>query len=327
MGVKVTEDDLAFLLRKCDAAGSACDCMAAVGQIRERLQRIGRTPRIGVDRLGDALAGLILAVESVFETDTITSQCDAISELVPRGSAWVTAIAALGEYRTNVRTLAPTCAALPIIPDELAVSVETMIPPVAPVSRLLHGGQAVRVDFFADNDAPPQGESHSLIEFLAGRVILRGGVPSAIVLESGCFPPYRIRHRLPTTREGVTHKFSIAGHEGYLTVGTYADGRLGETFIRISKEGSTLGGLLDAIGMLISVGLQFGVPLEVICEKLRDTRYEPNGPTTNPEIPVASSILDYVAAWFGQRFLGQPPRPMVDLDADLPTPGDGKAAE
>ncbi|MFN9625539.1 MAG: vitamin B12-dependent ribonucleotide reductase [Planctomycetota bacterium] len=115
---------------------------------------------------------------------------------------------------------------------------------------------------------------------------------------------YKVRReRLPDTRNSVTHKFSIAGHEGYINVGLYPDGRPGEVFITMAKEGSTIGGLMDSFGTAISLSLQYGVPLEVLVNKFSHTRFEPNGHTTNPEIRIAKSVVDYIFRWMGLTFL------------------------
>jgi ribonucleoside-diphosphate reductase alpha chain len=111
------------------------------------------------------------------------------------------------------------------------------------------------------------------------------------------------RERLPDTRNSVTHKFSIAGHEGYINVGLYPDGRPGEVFITMAKEGSTIGGLMDSFGTAISISLQYGVPLEVLVNKFSHTRFEPNGHTTNPDIRIAKSVVDYIFRWLGMTFL------------------------
>ncbi len=112
-----------------------------------------------------------------------------------------------------------------------------------------------------------------------------------------------LRRRLSDTRTAVTHKFDIAGHEGYLTVGTYDDGRPGELFITMAKEGSTIGGLMDSIGTLTSLALQYGVPLEALVKKFAHQRFEPSGFTKNPEIRNASSITDYVFRWMAFQFI------------------------
>jgi len=111
------------------------------------------------------------------------------------------------------------------------------------------------------------------------------------------------RRRLPDTRNSVTHKFSVAGHEGYLTVGLYEDGQPGELFITMAKEGSTVGGLMDVIGTCTSMALQYGVPLITLVDKFRHARFEPAGMTANREIPFAKSIIDYIFCWLGCRFI------------------------
>ncbi|MDX1964062.1 MAG: vitamin B12-dependent ribonucleotide reductase [Pirellulales bacterium] len=111
------------------------------------------------------------------------------------------------------------------------------------------------------------------------------------------------RERLPDTRQSLTHKFSVDGHEGYLTIGLYEDGRPGELFITMAKEGSTIGGLMDCFGTAISMGLQYGVPLEVYVNKFSHTRFEPLGFTKNPEIRMAKSVVDYIFRFMGITFL------------------------
>jgi ribonucleoside-diphosphate reductase alpha chain len=113
------------------------------------------------------------------------------------------------------------------------------------------------------------------------------------------------RKRLPDERRAVTHKFSIAGHEGYLTVGMYDDGTPGELFITMAKEGSTVSGLMDSLATATSLALQYGVPLRVLVEKFSHTRYEPAGFTNNPELPIAKSMTDYIFRWMGSKFLAQ----------------------
>src|SRR5213079_2412790 len=112
-----------------------------------------------------------------------------------------------------------------------------------------------------------------------------------------------LRRRLPDTRTAITHKFDIAGHEGYLTVGLFEDRQPGELFITMAKEGSTIGGLMDSIGTLTSMALQYGVPLEALTKKFAHQRFEPSGFTKNPEIRNASSIIDYVFRWMAIQFI------------------------
>jgi ribonucleoside-diphosphate reductase alpha chain len=123
-------------------------------------------------------------------------------------------------------------------------------------------------------------------------------------------PPRAVRHRLPGERASITHKFAIAGHEGYITVGLYKDGTPGELFIRMAKEGSTISGLMDSFAMAVSLALQHGVPIKLLCDKFQHTRFDPSGFTGNPEIPIAKSIVDYIFRWLGSRFL-----PKEDRDA------------
>src|SRR5260370_9691513 len=111
------------------------------------------------------------------------------------------------------------------------------------------------------------------------------------------------REKMPVERASVTHKFSVGGHEGYITVGMYADGRPGEIFIKMSKEGSTLAGAMDGLALTVSLGLQYGVPLKVFVDKLVNTRFEPSGISANPNIRFVSSGLDYIARWLGARFI------------------------
>jgi ribonucleoside-diphosphate reductase alpha chain len=119
-------------------------------------------------------------------------------------------------------------------------------------------------------------------------------------------PVYRPqRRRLPDERAGITHKFTIQGNEGYLIVGLYNDGSPGEIFVVMSKEGSTISGLMDAFSTSISLALQYGVPLRVLVNKFTHTRFEPSGWTNNPEIRVAKSVVDYIFRWLGLKFLSK----------------------
>jgi len=111
------------------------------------------------------------------------------------------------------------------------------------------------------------------------------------------------RRKLPDERKSITHKFSIGGHEGYIIVGMYDEGTPGEVFIKMAKEGSTLSGFMDGLALSISVGLQYGVPLKAIVDKLTNTRFEPSGFTENPAIRYSSSVLDYIARWLGGKFI------------------------
>jgi ribonucleoside-diphosphate reductase alpha chain len=111
------------------------------------------------------------------------------------------------------------------------------------------------------------------------------------------------RRKLPNERSSITHKFSIGGHEGYLTVGKYDDGTAGEIFIKMAKEGSTLSGIMDAFALSVSVALQYGVPLRALVDKFVNSRFEPSGYTGNPRIRYAKSVVDYIGRWLGGKFI------------------------
>ena len=113
------------------------------------------------------------------------------------------------------------------------------------------------------------------------------------------------RHVLPTTRESVTHKFQIAGHEGYLTVGLFESGQPGEIFIKMSKEGSTLSGLIQGFCRAFSLALQYGLSVDEAAARFRGMRFDPMGPTNNPDIPEALSILDYVARYLELHYTAE----------------------
>jgi ribonucleoside-diphosphate reductase alpha chain len=134
------------------------------------------------------------------------------------------------------------------------------------------------------------GEERKLVEALRARQ----GRPKG--------PPMAIRYKLPEERHSFTHKFSIGGHEGYITVGMYEDGSPGEIFVRMAKEGSVIAGLMDSFATAISLALQHGVPLPILIEKFKGTRFEPSGFTGNQEIPIATSIMDYLFRWLSLRF-------------------------
>jgi ribonucleoside-diphosphate reductase alpha chain len=112
-----------------------------------------------------------------------------------------------------------------------------------------------------------------------------------------------VRRKLPDERKAITHKFDIAGHEGYITVGLFEDGQPGEIFLVMAKEGSTISGFADAFAQAISYALQYGVPLQALVDKFSHVRFEPSGMTRNPEIRFAKSIVDYIFRWLATKFL------------------------
>ena len=133
------------------------------------------------------------------------------------------------------------------------------------------------------------------------------------------------RRKLPDLRRAITHKFSISGHEGYITVGLYEDGQPGEVFVKMAKEGSSISGLMDSLAIMTSYALQYGVPLKFLVDKFSHSRFEPSGFTQNPDIPIAKSVTDYVFRWLGLTFqtgeaLSVDPQESVGLE-----PGKGSA--
>lgn len=116
---------------------------------------------------------------------------------------------------------------------------------------------------------------------------------------------FPLRKKLPEERKAITHKFDVGGHEGYITVGMYKDGKPGEIFLTIAKEGSTISGVMDSFATAISIGLQYGVPLNTFIDKFAHVRFEPAGMTRNPQVPIAKSIVDYIFRWLASRFLSE----------------------
>ncbi|HEX6504904.1 MAG TPA: vitamin B12-dependent ribonucleotide reductase [Terriglobales bacterium] len=139
---------------------------------------------------------------------------------------------------------------------------------------------------------------------VSGKEDTRTGMSAPQVEEENLnAPPRAVRHKLQDERASITHKFNIAGHEGYITVGLYPNGEPGELFITMAKEGSTVSGLMDSFALTASIALQHGVPLKLLCEKFAHTRFEPQGWTSNPDIGYAKSIMDYIFRWLHARFL------------------------
>ncbi|MCI4364115.1 MAG: vitamin B12-dependent ribonucleotide reductase, partial [Thermoplasmata archaeon] len=155
------------------------------------------------------------------------------------------------------------------------------------------------------------------------------GVKSVALYRDGCkaSQPYEtgtgkapagprgaVREKLPDERKALTHHFQVGGHDGYVTVGLYPDGRPGELFFRVTKEGSTVNGLMDSLGISMSMALQHGVPLKDLVRKLAHMRFEPAGATNNPKIRFAKSIPDYVARWLAVEFLTEEDRRSIGLE-------------
>jgi ribonucleoside-diphosphate reductase alpha chain len=130
------------------------------------------------------------------------------------------------------------------------------------------------------------------------------------------------RRKLPDERNAITHKFDIAGHEGYITVGLFEDGTPGEIFLVMAKEGSTISGFADAFAQAISYALQYGVPLQALVDKFSHARFEPSGMTKNPEIRFAKSIVDYIFRWLATKFLS--PEAQYHAGVNIDAPGDAE---
>ena len=194
----------------------------------------------------------------------------------------------------------------------------------------IHGGGYFR-GLHRILEAGPQGRGHLPRQFQALATALgrrqegrreacrsRGGRRKAALPEvpapeqQELFEDRARRRKLQNERNSITHKFSIGGHEGYLTVGKYEDGTPGEIFIKMAKEGSTLSGIMDAFALSVSIALQYGVPLRALVDKFVNSRFEPSGYTGNPEIRYAKSIVDYIGRWLGGKFISRD-----YLDADV----------
>jgi ribonucleoside-diphosphate reductase alpha chain len=131
---------------------------------------------------------------------------------------------------------------------------------------------------------------------------------------------YPQRRRLQDERRAITHHFSVGGQEGYLTVGLYEDGVPGELFLKMSKEGSTVSGLMDSFATAVSLALQYGVPLKILCEKFSHMRFEPSGWSGNPDIGYAKSIMDYIFRWLALRFLQGEQKRLFSMPAQQAPP-------
>jgi ribonucleoside-diphosphate reductase alpha chain len=158
-----------------------------------------------------------------------------------------------------------------------------------------------------ESDRKKKGEEPATAAPASAPLIPAVTVPMAAVpsvtVPSATSVPAPFRRHLPATRHSLTHKFSVGGHEGYITVGLFEDGKPGELFITMAKEGSTIGGLMDTIGTLTSLSLQYGVPIEAMVNKFAHMRFEPSGWTGNPDIPNAKSVPDYIFRWLGMEFV------------------------
>ena len=248
--------------------------------------------------------------------------------------AWRQGIKAVAIYRDNSKGTQPlnvtaqtdadrkgtkAMAAAPIAAAEVVAPVSTGISPEA--AQALAAAAAASATVVAQQQiAALEAQMRSMTE---------ASTQNADALDSQA-PPRAVRHRLPAERASVTHKFGLGGHEGYITVGLYPNGFPGEIFIRMAKEGSTVSGLMDSFATAVSISLQHGVPLRVLCEKFAHTRFEPSGWTGNPEIGYAKSIMDYIFRWIQMRFLsgqqldlfaGLTPHASIPVEGTVTAPG------
>jgi ribonucleoside-diphosphate reductase alpha chain len=185
------------------------------------------------------------------------------------------------------------------------------------------GSRDAQVLSHATARGPEQAEAAAAEIALAFADLLPQGVDPSHAVTAGSLAPRPAgapyRRRLADERQSFTHKFRVGEQEGYVTVGLYDDGTPGEIFVNISKEGSTIRGLMDSVAVLTSVSLQYGVPLRNLVDKFRNVHFEPAGMTSNPQIPTASSLVDYIFRWLELRFLSAAPAQEAPAPSVAPT--------
>ena len=275
------------------------------------IKLVNRTVPAALARLGysdEQIASIVAAIDAdgtIERAEALKPEHLPIFDCAFRPAAGVRSIAPLG----HVRMLG---AVQPFISG--AVSKTVNVPEEASVEEIMDtyaaawklGVKAIAI--YRDNSKRIQPLETG--ERVDGRKVGEAAQRSSpsdtpLVLNDATSPPAYRRHRLPDERNAITHKFTIGEHEGYITIGEYADGSPGEVFVQISKEGSAISGLMDAVGALASVALQSGVPLATLVKKFRHMRFEPSGWTRSPEIGHADSILDYLFRWMGHKYLIQ----------------------
>jgi ribonucleoside-diphosphate reductase alpha chain len=233
--------------------------------------------------------------------------------------AWRQGIKAVAIYRDNSKGTQPLNVTAQTDADKKGTKAMAAAPAVEATAAVAPGisaeaAQALAASAAASATAAAQQQIATLETHI--RSLTEASTQNSDALDAQA-PPRAVRHRLPAERASVTHKFGLGGHEGYITVGLYPNGSPGEIFIRMAKEGSTVSGLMDSFATAISLALQHGVPLRVLCEKFAHTRFEPSGWTGNPEIGYAKSIMDYIFRWIQMRFLSGT---QLDLFAGLTPP-------
>ncbi len=263
------------------------------------LKIVNQTVRLGLEKLGYNESQIVNILKYIDENDTIEGAPDLAVEHLPvfdcafQPANGVRSIA----WQAHVTMMA---AAQPFLSGAISKTVN-MPKDTTPedIANAYYWGWELglkAIAIYRDGSKQSQPLNTSSDEGKTG-----AKAESAEALEKIVYKPRR--ERLPDTRQSITHKFTIAGHEGYLCVGLYPDGRPGEIFITMAKEGSTIGGIMDSFGTALSIALQYGVPLEVLVNKFSHTRFEPMGHTSNKDIRIAKSVVDYIARWLGLTFL------------------------
>jgi ribonucleoside-diphosphate reductase alpha chain len=277
---------------------------------------------------------------AISKTVNLPQDCTADDIAEAYMEAWRQGIKAVAIYRDNSKGTQPLNVSAQTDADKKGTKAVAATPAVAasetgaapaPAGISPEAAQALVAAAAASATAAAQQQAQQQIAALEAqmRSMTEASTQNADALDAQA-PPRAVRHRLPAERASVTHKFGLGGHEGYITVGLYPNGSPGEIFIRMAKEGSTVSGLMDSFATAISISLQHGVPLRVLCEKFAHTRFEPSGWTGNPEIGYAKSIMDYIFRWIQMRFLsgtqldlfaGLTPHASVPVEGTVTAPG------
>ncbi len=278
------EPELALVKRKALSGGG--NFMIVNGTVPRALQRLGYEP---------------LKIQEIIATVQETGSVEGIEEILPDHLPIF------------------DCAFTPVH-GKRHISPEGHIRMMAAVQPFISGGISKTVNL--PNDCTVE-DIEEIFRFswkigLKSITVYRDGCKSAQPLQTGAANTNRsfsrpVRRRLPVDCKSVRHKFQIAGHKGYIHTGFYDDGKVGEIFIRMSKEGSTISGLMDTIATLTSIALQYGVPLEDLVNKFSHVRFEPSGFTSNPDVPIAKSLTDYIFRYLGTSFLDEQARAMAGL--------------
>ena len=266
---------------------------------------------------------------AISKTVNLPNDCSVADIAEAYTESWRQGLKAVAIYRDGSKGTQPLNVTAQTDADKKGTSIDANAKAADPNSVILSGAEAQSYRALAQSKNPDALADATVVQTLSATALaLTQQLAAAqsqlneIALAAGQnadspdaqAPPRAVRHRLPGERASITHKFGIGGHEGYITVGLYPNGQPGEIFIRMAKEGSTISGLMDSFATAVSLSLQHGVPLKVLCEKFAHTRFEPSGWTGNEQIGYAKSVMDYLFRWMQLRFLsGQ----QLDLFAGL----------